>query len=105
MDIDPQQLGMEFGGGALIGAITGYATKKIIKVIAVLVGIQLALFRLLESSGYMTVDWEKMTGGLVEMTTSSAAADQPPDWLMGFVSTLSVGAGFTGGFLLGFRRG
>lgn len=104
MEIDPQQLGLEFGSGAVIGAIIGFTAKKMAKVIAVLVGLQLAAFRFLESGGYMTVHWDKLTGGLMEASTA-ASAEQPPDWMMGVISTLSIGAGFTGGFLVGFRRG
>ncbi len=38
LSIDPQQLGIEFGSGAVIGGIIGFAAKKIAKLIAVIVG-------------------------------------------------------------------
>lgn len=104
MELDPTRLGMEFGGGALIGGIIGFAAKQVARIVALIVGLQLALLAFLESSGYIIVDWEALTGGIVE-TSMTAAAEQPPDWLMGIVSTLSIGAGFTGGFLVGFRYG
>ncbi|MFB6304845.1 MAG: FUN14 domain-containing protein [Haloferacaceae archaeon] len=102
--IDVQQLGIEFGGGAVIGGIIGFAAKKLAKVIAVIVGVELALFKFLESRGILTVDWERLTGGAVKGATD-AAAGTPPNWVMSVLSTLSVSAGFTGGFLLGFRKG
>jgi len=40
VDLNPQQLGLELGGGAVIGGVIGFAAKKVAKIIAVLVGIQ-----------------------------------------------------------------
>lgn len=103
-DINFQQLGLEFGTGAVIGGLIGFAAKKLAKVIAVIVGVELALFKFLESRGIMEVNWEKMGATFLE-AGEAATANNPPSWLMSVLSTLSVGAGFTGGFLLGFKRG
>jgi uncharacterized membrane protein (Fun14 family) len=104
IEINFQQLGLEFGSGAVIGGIIGFAAKKVAKVIAVLVGLELALFKFLESRGILTVDWEQMTAGIVR-ASQDAAAGTPPSWLQTILSTLSISAGFTGGFLIGFKRG
>ncbi|MFB6086567.1 MAG: FUN14 domain-containing protein [Halodesulfurarchaeum sp.] len=104
LELDPTQLGLEFGGGAIIGGIIGFAFKKIAKVIAILVGLELALFKFLESRGILTVKWDRLTGGIVDVTRS-AAMETPPPWVNTILSTLSVGAGFTGGFLVGFKKG
>jgi len=104
MDIDPQQLGLEFGGGAVIGGIIGFAAKKVAKLIAVLVGIELALFKFLESRGILDVNWDKLGASFLE-AGEIARQGEPPSWVMSILSTLSVGVGFTGGFLLGFKRG
>lgn len=101
--IDFQSLGMEFGTGAVIGGIVGFATKKIAKVIAVIIGVQLALFKFLESRGILTVDWDRL--GATFLDVGQAAGGSPPSWMQTILSTLSVSAGFTGGFLLGWRRG
>lgn len=101
MEIDPQQLGLEAGGGAMIGAVIGYAAKKIAKLLAVIVGLQLALFRFLESKGILQVDWSRLTNGMVQ--TQEKVND--PGWIEPIVSSLSIGAGFAGGFLVGFKRG
>jgi uncharacterized membrane protein (Fun14 family) len=101
--IDPRQLGIEFGSGAVIGGIIGFAAKKVAKVVALIVGLELALFKFLESREILTVDWGALSAGLVQTGTDAAAG--PPNWVMTILSTLSVSAGFTGGFLLGFRRG
>jgi len=104
VDINFQQLGLEFGSGAVVGGIIGFAAKKVAKLIAIIIGLELALFKFLESRGILTVDWERLTAGLVE-ASQDAATGAPPSWIQTILSTLSVSAGFTGGFLLGFRRG
>ena len=103
-EINAQQLGFEFGSGAAIGGIIGFAAKKIAKLIAVLVGVQLAVFKFLESRGILSVNWDQL--GATFLTASDAAtADAPPAWMDTILSTLSVSAGFSGGFLVGFKRG
>ncbi|MFC7175835.1 FUN14 domain-containing protein [Halosegnis marinus] len=104
VDINFQQLGLELGSGAVIGGVIGFAAKKVAKLIAILVGLELALFKFLESREIITVDWERLTAGFVQ-ASQDAAAGAPPSWVQTILSTLSVSAGFTGGFLLGFRRG
>jgi uncharacterized membrane protein (Fun14 family) len=101
--IDPQQIGIEAGTGAVIGGLIGFAAKKIAKIIAVIIGIELALFRFLETKGYMTVNWDKISGGI--LSGGQQAADASGTWLNAIISTLSIGAGFTAGFLVGFKRG
>jgi len=98
------QLGLEFGGGALIGALIGFTAKKVAKLIALIIGLQLALFKFLESREILTVDWEALTAGFVE-TGGAVGGSAPPTWIETILSTLSVSAGFTGGFYLGFRKG
>jgi len=104
LQIDPTALGLELGTGAVIGAIIGFAAKKVAKLIAVLVGLELALFKFLESRGILTVDWDRLTAGM--LGAGEAVSNGPPaSWTNTILSTLSISAGFTGGFLLGFRRG
>ena len=102
--IDPQQLGIELGSGAVIGGIIGFAAKKVAKVIAVLVGLELALFKFLESRGILSVNWDELSAGLLS-TGEAAASGAPPDWIVTILSTLSISAGFVGGFMLGFKKG
>ena len=61
MEIEIQQLGRDLGIGAVIGAIIGFTAKKMAKLIAVIIGIEIVLFRLLESRGVIQVDWDKIT--------------------------------------------
>ena len=103
VDLDFTALGLELGTGAAIGGIIGFAAKKVAKLIAILVGLELALFKFLESKGYITVRWDELTGGMLGTAQSTGQINQ--EWLQPLLSTMSVSAGFTGGFLLGFRRG
>lgn len=106
-EIDPTQLGLEFGSSAMIGGIIGFAAKKIAKIIAVLVGIQLALFKFLESRGLLSVQWDELTAGMMDASQAAqvTADGGTPSWVQSLLSTLSVSAGFSGGFLLGFKKG
>lgn len=104
VEIDPTSLGLELGSGAVIGAIIGFAAKKVAKLIAVIIGIELAIFKWLESRGILTVDWERLSAGLVQ-GASDATSSTPPSWMESILSTLSVSAGFVGGFYVGFRKG
>ena len=104
LDVDPTSLGLELGTGAVIGALVGFAAKKIAKLIAVLIGLELALFKYLESRGILAVDWERLSGGLVRAGESAGSAT-PPAWINSLLSTLSISAGFAGGFFVGFKKG
>lgn len=102
--LDPQQLGLELGTGAVIGAVIGFAAKKIAKILAVIVGLELALFKFLESRGILSVDWDRLSAGILQ-TGEAAQGSTPPSWVSSILSTLSIGAGFTGGFMVGFKKG
>jgi uncharacterized membrane protein (Fun14 family) len=103
-ELNLQQLGVDAGTGAVIGGVIGFAAKKIAKVLAVVVGLELALFKFLESRGILEVNWDKL-GATFLSAGEAAASGTPPNWLMTILSTLSVSAGFTAGFLVGFKKG
>jgi uncharacterized membrane protein (Fun14 family) len=48
------------GGGFLIGFITGYAIKKVIKLAAIIVGLFIAALAYLEYQRILDVDWHKV---------------------------------------------
>ncbi len=101
--VDLSRLGLEFGGGSVAGAVAGFAAKKAAKLLAVVVVAQLALFRFLETREVIAVDWAALSEGV---SAALAAGDGgTPGWVSTLLSTLSVSAGFTTGFLIGFHRG
>lgn len=103
IDINAQALGLELGSGAVIGAIIGFAAKKIAKIVAVIVGLELALFKFLESRGVLNVNWDRLGATFLD-AGQGAAAGAPPSWIQTILSTLSVSAGFSGGFFLGWKK-
>jgi uncharacterized membrane protein (Fun14 family) len=100
--LDPQQIGLEVGGGAAIGGIIGFAAKKVAKIIAIIVGLELALFKFLETKGVLRVDWSAITGAA---SSGADEAAQAPGLIVSLLSALPVTAGFSGGFLVGFKKG
>jgi uncharacterized membrane protein (Fun14 family) len=101
-----QQIGIEAGGGAIIGGVIGFAAKKIAKLIAVLIGLELALFKFLETRGVLDVNWNKITNASSNVTDAAQEGGSAgAGYIDSLLSTLPVGAGFTGGFFLGFRKG
>ena len=102
IDVDPTALALEFVAGAAIGGLAGFGTKRIAKLLAIVVGLQLMGLRYLESRGIVTVDYERLTAGLVG-ARDRASADL--HWLESILSTVPIGAGFASGFLIGFHRG
>jgi uncharacterized membrane protein (Fun14 family) len=103
LNLDFKQLGVEAGSGAVIGGLIGFAAKKVAKIIAVIVGIELALFKFLESRGILTVDWERLSAGIIG-AGQDAASGAPPSWVQTILSTLSISAGFSAGFFLGWKK-
>jgi uncharacterized membrane protein (Fun14 family) len=103
-ELSLQQIGIEAGGGAIIGGVIGFAAKKVAKLIAIIIGLELALFKFLETRGVLEVNWGKITNASANVTDTATGAETP-SWITSILSTLPVGAGFTGGFLIGFKRG
>lgn len=99
--VDPGALGVEFLLGGILGLVTGYAVRKVAKILAVVLFVQFALFRFLESKGIVVVHWDRLSGGLVQ--TTSAGIDQ--GWLLPILSVLSIGLGFAFGFAVGYKEG
>lgn len=102
-DVLQMGLGLEVGSGAVLGFFSGLLAKKVTKLAAIAVGGFLLFLKWLEGQGVLSVDWAAMTAGLVDVGSSAASA--APTLFDRVVTTLGLGAGFTGGFLLGFKRG
>ncbi len=102
MALDIPGLGMQMGGSALIGGVIGFTAKKVAKIIAVIIGLELVLFKFLESRGILQVNWERL-GGTFEALASDAG-NQTQTLIETFISTAGIGAGFAAGFAVGFKR-
>lgn len=106
MAIDFLQMGLEFGGGGILGFLIGFATKKIAKLIAVIIGLELALFKFLESKGVLSVNWDALAGAAGNVSSAGVdAGGEASGYLMSLLSALPVGGGFALGAFLGFKKG
>ena len=103
IDVDPTALALEFLGGAVIGGCIGFATKRIAKLLAIIVGVQLMGFRYLESQGIIIVDWNRLSAGLFGSSTLNTTVES--HWVTSILATLPIGVGFVSGFLIGYHRG
>jgi uncharacterized membrane protein (Fun14 family) len=94
------------GGGFLAGLITGWALKKIIKLMAVVVGLFLGALIYLHSQNIINVNWDKLQS--VSEATLSTIGNSITT---AEISTLigNVGIPLTGslstGFAIGFSKG
>lgn len=102
MALDIPGLGLQMGGSALIGAIIGFTAKKVAKIIAIIIGLELVLFKFLESRGILQVNWGEL-GGTFESLAGDAGS-QTQSLIETFISTAGIGAGFAAGFFVGFKR-
>lgn len=106
--VEPTTLALEFGAGVVLGALLGFATKRVAKLLAVILGVELMLFRYLQSQGIVVVDWDRLSAGLVTTEGRTQQAHHTAvdvHWLESMLSVVSIGAGVTSGFLIGFYRG
>jgi len=103
VNIDPTGLALQMGGSAVIGAVIGFAAKKVAKILAIIVGIELVILKFLESRGVLTVNWGRLVDATENSTAQAPAAAQ--SLVDTFISTAGIGVGFAGGFYLGMRRG
>src|ERR687895_2238796 len=106
------------GGGFFAGVLIGYALKKIIKLLAVIVGLSLAELAYLQHQQIANINWNKLqTVSQETITTLSNAIVQLPAFgytsdqaatasslamtSFGIPLTGSMSAGFTIGFIKG----
>lgn len=98
------------GTGGVLGGLVGYATKKAMKIIAVILGLFSAGLVYLSYQGIIRVDF-KRTEEMIMNGTNYAAnvmvemANHVNSQLGGNTVIISGAGGFAGGFLLGFSRG
>lgn len=100
LDVDMAQLGMQAGGAGIIGFVTGFAAKKVMKVIAVLFGAQVAFLAYLENQGIVSVDWTKLEGFASDASANAGAMRNIVDTVL---ATIPLGGGFAIGLAAGFK--
>lgn len=100
------------GGGFLIGFVTGYAIKKVIKLAAVIVGLFIAALAYLEYQRILSVDWHKVQAisqngidwaadALTHVSSTMGASHQGVFSNIGIPLVSSVSAGIAVGLVRG----
>ena len=94
---------MEVGFPAGLGFIIGYTLKKIAKIALAIFGIFLLALYYLQMKGIVTINTDKLTGSLKNITTSGL---QQFGTLLDFMISGILPAGsFVAGFALGLKKG
>lgn len=103
-----EQIAM-FGAGSLgLGAVTGYAIKKVVKIAAIIIGLFIAALAFLEYHKIVMVNWNvASTTANDTLTTVYHQAMITVQQAAGHVNAVLgvAGGGFVVGFLIGFARG
>jgi uncharacterized membrane protein (Fun14 family) len=105
------------GGGFFVGVLIGYALKKVIKIVAVIVGLFLAGLTYLQYHHIANINWNKLqtvsegaittlSNAIVQIQSSgdvhaAATASSLAMTSFGIPLTGSMSAGFTIGFIKG----
>jgi uncharacterized membrane protein (Fun14 family) len=109
------------GGGFFVGILIGYALKKVIKMVAVIVGLFLAGLAYLQYHQIANIDWNKLQhiseGSITTLANliiqilgvSGASADGHAAATASSLAMTSFGISLTGsmsaGFTIGFMKG
>jgi uncharacterized membrane protein (Fun14 family) len=104
------------GGGFFVGVLIGYVLKKVIKIVAVIIGLFLAGLAYLQSQEIANINWNKLqtvsegaittlSNMIMQIPTIGNTTDHTSTYLamtsFGIPLTGSMSAGFTIGFIKG----
>jgi uncharacterized membrane protein (Fun14 family) len=95
------------GGGFFGGLFLGYALKKVVKLIAVIVGLFISGLAYLQYQQLATLNWDNIEGTITSLanTTASSFNDYSIE-ILGFTNFgIPLTSGMSAGFGIGFTRG
>jgi uncharacterized membrane protein (Fun14 family) len=97
------------GGGFFGGLLIGYALKKVIKMLAIIVGLFLAGLAFLQYQHIATIHWHKVEGAIAKLaaTTTSSINDNKNGAIVAAMSNfgIPVTSSMSIGFTIGFMKG
>ncbi|WP_297535399.1 FUN14 domain-containing protein [Thermococcus sp.] len=99
MEFNTGTMFSDMGVGALVGFITGYALKKLLKIAIAIIGAYVLSLFYLQEKGVITINTEKLfnlTGNLSQQVVGLGQK------VLGILPGTSA---FVAGFYLGFRKG
>jgi len=103
MTLNVPQIGLQSGGGLVLGAVLGFTAKKLVKLAIVIGGVGYVVFTYLDYKGIYSVDM-----GLLNKFSAITYGEELgliQSMLMDLLSVLPSGAGFVVGAMLGFKKG
>ncbi|GAB6136072.1 FUN14 domain-containing protein [Thermococcus prieurii] len=99
MDFNVSGMFGDVGVGAIVGFITGYALKKLMKIAMAIIGAYVLSLFYLQKKGVITINTDKLfnlTGSLTQQVVSLGQK---------VVGILPGTSAFVAGFYLGFKKG
>jgi uncharacterized membrane protein (Fun14 family) len=108
LSVDLTSVAASVGVGGVAGFVIGYAIKKILKIVLVIVGLFLAALTYLASQGVITINWDKIgsssTSALVGLQNATIGATPgAADHVM--MALANIGIPLTGSFAAAFAFG
>lgn len=89
------------GGMGVMGAISGYAVKKMVKIGVMIAGFCVLVAAYLDAKTAFDIKWEQ-SAELVEGIDIGSMSSMVVDFVLGFAPAVG---GFSAGFMIGFYRG
>jgi uncharacterized membrane protein (Fun14 family) len=102
-------IGATVGGGFFAGILLGYALKKVIKMLAIVVGLFLAGLAYLQYQQIASINWNKLEGTIIAIANAATSTINNNSNVatlamisnLGIPLTSSMSIGFTIGFMKG----
>jgi uncharacterized membrane protein (Fun14 family) len=95
------------GSGGIIGFLIGFAIKRVLKIMAVVVGLFFGVLIYLQSQSIINVNWDKLQS-VSESTLSVVTNSITNSGQISIISTnlgIPLTGGLSAGLLLGFTKG
>ena len=98
-------LAPELGFGGVAGAVVGYASKKVTKIVALALGLMFIAIQGLVYLHLVTVDWNAVQAGAEHVWTDPHGVTLATRAWKVLSANLPFGAAFAAGFGIGFKLG
>lgn len=111
MSIDPVSIGASVGFGGIAGFLIGYAIKKVMKIMLVIIGLFFAALAYLSSQGIISINWDKFaatsTGALTGVQNATGAIPSAADQTFSALANIGIPltGSFAAAFVFGFMKG
>lgn len=112
MSIDPVSIASSVGFGGVAGFLIGYAIKKVMKLMLIIIGLFFAALAYLAHQQIITVNWDRLTAssqqaitGIQNATGGTATAAVPSAAEQTVAVLANIGIPLTGSFAAGFVFG